>query len=249
MIIDKLLANICNEEKDRQWSNPVRLSASGKCQRAIVYQLIYPDKMLPLTSRSRMVFRLGDTIEAEVKALLRKYPSDGVELFLPEVQEEVKVTVSGQEILGHIDGRAKINGEDYLLEVKSINGMGYRRVLKGYIGKGYEAQTTAYMKALGVNKTLFIFYCKDTSHICEVIFNYIPEIWEQVERRFRNVLKATAEELPDREYRPNAKGVLPWQCSYCSAVKLCWPTHELKFDDNSKPQLIVAEREPDEVNN
>lgn len=236
MLTDKLLININFEEKSREWANPLRLSSAGKCARALTYQL-HNFEARPLSARARMVFRLGDTIEAEIKKLLIKYPPEGIELIMPEEQEVVSITIGETEIKGHIDGRTK----NYLIEIKSINGLGFKRILKGDIGYSYECQATAYMKGLGLQHTLFIFYNKDTSHIAEVKYNFDDKIWNEVIARFTSVIQSTKEKLPEREYQPLKTGNLPWQCSYCAYVNHCWPEHKVTFDDNDKPQLIVAQ--------
>jgi len=234
MITNRIIEGLSLRETERDWKNPVRLSNSGKCQRAIWYQLNMPDKMIPVSARARLVFRLGDTIESEIKSLIRDIIPN---LILPADQEEVRVKVGDTEIIGHIDGRVVVDGTEYILEIKSINALGYKRALKGHIGYSYECQATSYMHGTGIHKTLFLFYCKDTSHLAEVVYEYKESRWKEIEQRFLNAL---SKDIPEREYNP-VNGKLVWQCSYCPAVKLCWPEHEVRFDENFKPQLIVAE--------
>jgi hypothetical protein len=62
-------------------------------------------------------------------------------------------------------------------------------------------------------------------------------IWNEVENRFLSVIKSTPDNLPDREFRENEKGALPWQCSYCSFVGHCYPDYSLSFDKDNKPIL------------
>lgn len=239
MLIDKLLKNIGSEEKEREWANPIRLSSAGKCARAIAYQLHYKDKLTPLSSRARMVFRLGDIIEAEIKSLLKKYPPEGCEIYIPDEQEEVRVNISGKEIIGHIDGRVKIDGVPHILEIKSISDIGFKNVLRGKIDYTYKCQATAYMKALGIPRTLFVYYNKNTSKLQEVRYFYEEGLWLHIVRRFTSVINSTPDCLPDREFSPNDKGKLPFQCSYCSACHLCWPEAEVKFDDDNKPSVVI----------
>jgi len=106
------------------------------------------------------------------------------------------------------------------------------------LSEDYQKQVTSYMKASGRKKTLFIFYCKDTSHFKEIEFHYQPEIFEDINFRFSKVINSTKERLPNREYAPLKSGALPWQCNYCAYTKLCWPDYELKFSKDNKPQYV-----------
>lgn len=244
MIIDKLIQRLSEVESDRKYANPIRPSNAGKCARAIAYQLHFPEKLSPLSARARLVFRLGDTIEAELKELLLANPPEGVEFSFPEPQEIVKLKIGDNEveveIIGAIDGRCKVNGEEYLVEIKSSSDYGFKKTLKGDLDYSYACQAIAYQRATGVHKTLFLYYNKNTSHLQELVLNYDEKIWKEIEARFLKVLASTPESLPEREYGPNAKGKLSWVCTYCAACQLCWPNAEIEFDKNNKPQVIVA---------
>ena len=246
MIIEEMRRYFCEREKERQWANPIRASNAGKCARAIAYQLHYPDKLTPLGWRARMTFRLGDLIEQDLKDALKSYESKYFDLFLPrngEPQEECKLTIAGKEIIGHIDGRAvkKDDGTQWIVEFKSINDRGYQRVLKGDIGHSYECTACFYMKALDIPNELFIFYNKNTSANVEVACHFEPKTWNEVDTRFTSVINSTPDYLPEREYQPDKKGKLPWNCChlYCSAFHLCYPEAETKFDVETN-EIITA---------
>jgi len=231
MIVDKILEGVTKEEEGRQRGNPIRMSSAGKCQRAIAYQL-YEFKAEPMSGRALMVFRLGDTVEAEIKSLINKYCHD---LKVEYPKDDFKIEIDGHEVTGHIDGLIT-HPDSQILEVKSTNGNKFKMLEKTGIPYDYKCQTTCYMRALGLKKTTFIFYNKDTSHILEIPYHFEEEIWGQVQIRFSNIFKSTKEKLPEREYGPDAKGKLPWQCSYCSYNKHCWPDAVVVFERN-KPNL------------
>lgn len=235
-IVSCILSGITEEEKDKERTSPLRMSSSGKCGRQIAYQY-HGFKSEPLPSRSIMVFRLGHTIESEVKALIEKYCSH---LDITYPKDTISYEIEGKTITGHVDG---FIGTDTVLEVKSINGMRFKMLDREGIPKDYKAQATSYMKATGRTKTLFIFYCKDTSHLREMYYQYNPSEFIEIENRFSSVVQSTKENLPAREYEPLKSGQLPWQCSYCSYNKYCWPEYELKFDKNNKPQYILKEKQ------
>lgn len=238
MIIDKILQAVTKENKAEKRSSPLRMSSSGKCARAIAYQLHgFPAN--PLPPRSIMVFRLGHTIEAEVKALIAKYCSD---LDISYPAEAITYAIGDVLIEGHVDG---LIGADTILEVKSINSMRFKMLDRMGIPDDYKKQANSYMKATGRTKTLFIFYCKDTSHLKEMTFHYDPDLMLEIYNRFLSVIASTKDHLPDREYQPLKSGQLPWQCRYCSYNQHCWPQAQLNFDKNNKPQLIIKEQNKD----
>jgi len=231
MIIDQILQGIVNERKDETHRSPLRMSNSGKCAKAIAYQYHgFPSE--PLPPRSLMVFRLGHTIESEVKELIKKYCSN---LNITYPTATISYEVHGKLIEGHVDG---FIDDDGILEVKSINGMRFKMLDREGIPADYVDQAISYMKATGRKYVLFLFYCKDTSHLKEMFFHYQPEIFKEIEARFSSVIKSTKDNLPAREYEPLKSGQLPWNCSYCSFTAICWPDYELKFDKNNKPQWV-----------
>lgn len=231
-IVSQILNGIASEEKEERRS-PLRMSSSGKCARAIAYQY-HKFEASELSPRAMMVFRLGHTIEAEVKALIAKY----CDLPITYPTETIKYTVDGVDIDGHVDG---LIGDDMVLEVKSINGMRFKNLDREGIPEDYRKQACSYMKALNRTKTLFVFYCKDTSHLREMIFEYDPLMFEEIYSRFSSVIQSTKENLPAREYGPLKSGFLGWRCSYCSFWKHCYEGAVLTFDKNNKPQIKVKD--------
>jgi hypothetical protein len=235
MIVDNIIAKINEEQKNEVRKSPIRASASGYCARKIGYQLHeYPSD--PLPARSVMTFRLGDIIEAEVKSLIAKYlPADYV---IECPQEPCSLTIAGREIQGHVDGviKAPVSA---ILEVKSINTMGFKRLDTEGVDYSYKCQAVFYQKAMGIPRTVFIYYDKNTSHLKQITYEFEEKIWQEVKSRWENVIASTKDKLPDREYEPNAKGALPWNCTYCSFMNLCWKT-ETTFTKAGKPILTVT---------
>lgn len=226
MLIDQILKHYTEQEKDREWSNGIRPSNAGKCTRAIAYQY-HGFEPEPLSSRARLVFRLGHLIEQDLTEVSLK-------LGLKDVQKKVTLTLCGIEIEGSIDGTF----EDMVVDFKSINTRGFQETLKGS-DKGYGPQLMLYMKALGLKKGLLVFYNKDTSALNEVLVNYDEEVVEEIEKKFAKVLNSTKEKLPDRDFLPSSTGKLYWACSYCSFNKLCYPNAQVVFDKANKPQYFV----------
>lgn len=251
MLIESIREHYDKTEKEREWSNPLRCSSSGKCVRALAYQLFgYTPE--PLNFRARMVFRLGDLIESDlVDACMQCYPNFkagkeyikyvGGDLYKAYEQFEVTLKVAGLDITGHLDGYIEKDGKpDVLVDFKSMAKFGFDRAEKGEVDEGYLAQAHCYMKAMGCTKFLFVCYCKDTSALCEVPIKWSDAEWKKVENRFKKLAKATKDELPEREHGVTDKGTLPWQCSYCNFNKHCWPEAKLEFTKHGKPVFRIG---------
>lgn len=232
MLIESLLENIKKEEKDREWMNPLRMSSAGNCQRKIAYQVHgYTPK--PLTPRARMVFRLGDIIEAELKSLFEKYKIDK-QFDITYPKEAYYFAIDDTVILGHVDGIIG-SPKKMILEIKSINDRGYKQLKTEGVSYGYKCQANAYMHAKKIYTTLFIFYNKNTSHVQEIEVVYDPKLYEEIKNRFKLVITSTKDKLPDREYGPLDTGYLPYNCSYCPFVDHCWPKAEFTVTKTGYP--------------
>ena len=129
------------KEEKREWSSSViRASSAGKCARAMAYQF-HKFPLIPLSSRNRLVFRLGDTIEAELRELAH---SAGIEL--TGKQKEVSVEIPYNQGLykasGHLDNTLFIGSlgavgkegqllyEKIVIDFKSCADHKFKKVIK-----------------------------------------------------------------------------------------------------------------------
>ena len=226
MLIENIKKHLDGQGNANRSGDSLRASSAGKCARAIGYG-VHGFKGEPLNWRARLVFKMGDHVESDLVEIVKGYG-------LTDMQKEVVVTIDGTEIKGHIDG---IYNES-VVDFKSTTTFGFKRAQQGDPGN-YDRQLHFYMKALGLKRALLVYYCKETSDLCELVVPWNDDTWAEVESRFRSVIQSTRDKLPNKEYGPNEKGALPWQCSYCSFVKTCWPEYELSFDGKGKPVLKV----------
>lgn len=224
MMIEHIKKHLDELPRDRAETSPIRASNSGKCARAIAYQL-HGYESTPLNWRAKLVFDLGDKIEDQLATIAVQYG-------LTDRQSEVSVVIDGHEIKGHLDGMW--NGAP--IDFKSCAARSFTTAKKGDIGS-YIFTMHFYMKATNTDSSVLVYYNKDTSDLCEVIVPFDDGVWSLVEARFRRVFASTKENLPEREFKMNDKGVLPWQCSYCGYNKHCWPSQVLSFTSAGKPVL------------
>jgi|2_EtaG_2_1085320.scaffolds.fasta_scaffold12351_2 hypothetical protein len=238
MISDKILQYITEDEKKREYSSPLRMSASGSCQRQIAYKL-HKFPSTPLPGRAILTMDFGNRVEQQLVEFAEKYKdrlkNEFVELEI--MKDEITFEICGQTITGHVDGILTNEGEQYLWECKSITDQGFKFIQRLGPKEEHLRQATSYMKALGLKKTIFTYYNRNLAQPLDIKYNFDEKVWREVEQRFTNVIKSTKDVLPDREYGPNDKGKLPWQCGYCAFNTKCWPNLELTFDKSGKPVL------------
>ena len=224
MLIDKIktFLNIPSEDN----GNGLRASSSGSCTRQIAYKY-HGFEGIPLNWRAKLVFDLGDKIETQMAGLSEQFG-------LKDRQKTISVEIGGVKIFGHVDGIF----EDMVVDFKSTTTYALKDARKGNVGS-YKYTMHFYMKGAGLKKALLVYYCKETSALEEVVIEWDENVWLEIVSKFTKVITSTKDSLPDRDYGPNANGFLPWQCSYCSYVKQCYPQANLTFTDDGKPQLKI----------
>ena len=149
-----------------------RASGSGRCTREQAYQMLGVVGE-PLTPRRLMVFAQGRWIEGQLTDLMKA--SLGAR-FVPEGElGDHFFDLDGIHISYHIDGMFEyddVNGKQCgIIEFKSINTRGFEKIVTGQIDIQYLCQAWCYLHGTQFPLIVFIFYRKDTSHLCEVIFD------------------------------------------------------------------------------
>ncbi len=154
-------------------SFPLRPSSVGKDARELALSLqdfFAPGthEKDPLPPRSALVFDMGDRVERSVLFMLEKV--------YPITYKQVAVhldQLDGHDINGHIDGVIEINGEKFILDVKSISEMGFKSIPKD----DHIRQVNLYLhsdwaKKLGLKKGILFYQNKNNQDICPITFDY-----------------------------------------------------------------------------
>lgn len=235
MLVDKILKHYTQKEKEREFSTDIfRASSSGKCVRALWYQM-HGYKREAMTGRAMMTFRLGDLVEQDLGDVLKE-----LNLIYGEQKPLTIHLYDDCWLSGHIDGFTLDKGQILPIDIKSASNFGYQNAMKGDIGESYLCQAHCYMKALEVDRFLFLFYKKDTSHIGEVIIEWDDKVWNRIVKRYKAMEK---EEAPRREmFKINKDRSLGYPCSYCGNISDCQKDmYDLVFDKNDKPKYKLKE--------
>src|SRR5690349_17201944 len=171
MIVEQLEADLRAEaaedaKRHHRWN---RGSALGYCPRRLGYmKLGIPGA--PLTPRRLSI--LGDglaydlVLKDRIQRVLTHRVIDGDFLGDHEVELE------GVPISYHIDmGMQLENGRLAVVEIKTASNRTFEKALDGKIDIAYLAQAWFYHYATAFPVVIVIFYRKETSHICEVVFD------------------------------------------------------------------------------
>lgn len=222
-----------------QSSNWLRMSKLGKCARALAYEKIgIPGT--PDTGDSLFNFRLGRMLEADIVYLLglavRHNLFDGHTVKVKQTgarQREVMlvIPVDGHDpmrVKGHCDGVIIVDGEEAILEIKSIGNYMYGQFLKegpDVLSKEWTCQKHCYMAAASIPKHRMILVCKDMTRlkgaprVSESVTELDRRVVEEAGRKAVRVFSTTGlDNLPEREYDAPAK----FPCSYCPWKDGCW---------------------------
>lgn len=200
----------------------LRLSSIGKCLRQQAYKLLnFESNGKAIDARARMVFFMGDLTELAVIALAK---AAGCEI-QSTGQNQLQVEIDG--ITGHPDGIIVENDVRYLLEVKSMSSFGFNEFQRGVLDEGYRYQNNSYMHALGLTQAIVVGLNKDAGVLHEAVISKDQAFVDEIKRRISVLKDVKVESLPERPYKPDAKGFLPWQCRYCAYYGTCWPNSEL----------------------
>ena len=208
-------------EPEGQFFHPSRL---GSCLR----ELWYHEKKAPHDKMARdddpmrehIVFEMGTYIHVMFQNLCDRAG------FL--TKREIPIMDAPRRILGHADGELLIQGELYLLEIKTINPRRFTELVSSP-QISHRKQITAYMKALGLKKSIVIYINKDSAQCKEFVVDFDPEFYQKevanrIDTHFRNGKSLTP---PERE----GIGPRTVPCLYCSFTRVCFDTFEAaKFE-------------------
>lgn len=195
-------------------------SALGVCQRALwLSNFKAPISHRPKEDelRSYLIFEIGTAIHVVIQNLCKRA---GI-----MVRPEAVIKDERRKIIGHADGILRIQENEYILEIKSINSRGFTLLGKSP-QMAHKQQAHAYMKSLGLDWAIILYYDKDRSQLKEYVVQFDPEFYlkhckQRIRKYFRHVTERT---LPDREGESPGK----FPCSFCAHADICYSQGPLK---------------------
>ncbi len=201
-LIDKFYIE---QQRDKQ---QVRfyITDAGKCPRAVFFKF----KEVPrakMEARILRIFEHGEYLHRNIFNILYRL----------KIGVTTEVPIPAQEIIsGRTDAILCIGNENYILDIKSINSMVFKKLAGPREENIYQVQL--YMHYFNISKAILLYIDKDQQDIKEFIVNYDSALVEALLKSF--------EKLKDRI----GKNIIPlvltdypnnWQCSYCQFREIC----------------------------
>jgi CRISPR/Cas system-associated exonuclease Cas4 (RecB family) len=204
-LIDQFyLENQRNKEQTRFY-----ITDAGKCPRAVFFKFKNAPRQ-PIDARIMRIFEHGENIHRNIFNILYR-------LRLGVVTE---IPIPSQEIIsGRADAILCVGNENYVLDIKSMNSMIFRKLAEPKLENVYQVQL--YMHYFNIKKGILLYVDKDQQELKEFFLDYDEPLCKDLLDKFY-VLKDQIEKnaLPSRleEYPRN------WQCNYCAFKDVCKKT-------------------------
>ena len=194
------------------------ITDAGKCPRAVFFKFKNAPKE-PIEARLLRIFEHGESIHRNIFNILYRL----------RIGCTTEIPIPSQEIVsGRADAILCMNNENYVLDIKSINSMLFRKLDQPKEENVYQVQL--YMHFFGIKKGILLYVDKDQQNLKEFFLEYDEQLCKGLMDKFYALKeKVEANTLPARleEYPKN------WQCTYCQFKDICKMAKEegLKWTD------------------
>lgn len=209
-----MLSEIINQyylDREREKKEKERIqfyiSEVGKCPRAIFFKF----KKAPASELEPERLRIFDHGDFIHQVTLRPLISLGL-------IRATEVPIPPHEIIsGRADAILSINGEPYVLDIKSISGrINFNKLEKPYPEHLWQVQL--YLHFFRIQKGILLYVNKDTQELKDFVFEYDPQIAQRLIEWFMKLRdKIEKNILPPRlvDFPKN------WQCDGCQYRSIC----------------------------
>lgn len=196
-----------DKNRDREQTR-FYITDSGKCGRSVFFKFKQAPKE-KMEARLLRVFEHGDYIHQLIMKSL--FGSRDVHVVASEINMPPQEIISGRA-----DAILSIQGELYVLDIKSMNSMIFRSLIAPK--EENVCQIQLYLHFFNVKKGVLLYVDKDQQQLKEFIIEYDPEFCLRLINEFKNLKnKIDAGIIPDvlPDYPDN------WQCGYCPFRPVC----------------------------
>jgi len=201
-LIDQFyLENQKNREQTRFY-----ITDAGKCQRAVFFKFKNAPRE-PIDARLMRIFEHGENIHRSIFNVLYRL----------RIGVATEISIPSQEIIsGRADAILCIGNENYVLDIKSINSMLFRKLIEPKQENIYQVQL--YMHYFNIKKAILLYVDKDQQELKEFFLDYDEVLCKGLLDKFyvlkdqveKNVIPARLEDYPRN-----------WQCTYCAFKDVC----------------------------
>ena len=177
-------------------------------------------------------FRLEDQVVRDLKwmADLRVYEKDSL------TGQQHSRSWLGGHIVCHSDGLVDLEdgSEPLILEIKSMNEANFNKFVRYGVKashKKYYSQMMMMMAMFGIERSLFVSYCKNNSKYHIEIVHFDQSEWDEIYSNIQSALDGHAGRI--------AAYPEDWRCKMCFKKTACWEqpplTPACRFCKHSKP--------------
>jgi len=197
------------------------ITDAGKCPRAVFFKFKNAPKE-PIEPRLMRIFEHGEHIHRHIFNILYRL----------RIGCTTEIPIPSQEIVsGRADAILCVNNENYVLDIKSINSMLFRKLLQPKEENVYQVQL--YMHFFGIKKAVLLYVDKDQQNMKEFFIDYDEALCKNLMDKFYTLKgQIEADTIPAKltDYPKN------WQCMYCQFKDVCKAVNggEVKWADFKK---------------
>jgi CRISPR/Cas system-associated exonuclease Cas4 (RecB family) len=201
-LIDQFyLDNQKNKEQTRFY-----ITDAGKCPRAVFFKFKNAPKE-PMDARIMRIFEHGENIHRSIFNVLYRL----------RIGVVTEIPIPAQEIIsGRADAILCIGNENYVLDIKSMNSMIFRKLSSPKEENVYQIQL--YLHYFNIKKGILLYVDKDQQELKEFLVEYDPVFCERLLENFYEL-----KEKIDNNIVPPVLPDYPknWQCNYCPFRPIC----------------------------
>ena len=220
-LIDKFYLD--NQENKKQLH--FYISDAGKCPRAIFFKMKQAPAE-PADPRILRIYEYGEKLHQNIYNVLYRL----------KIGLTTEIPIPPQEIVsGRADAILCLNGENYVLDIKSMNSMIFRNLTSPKIENVYQIQL--YMHFFEIKKSILLYIDKDRQEIKEFVVDYDPHLVQTLLSNFQDLKNKL-----ENSQVPSALSDYPsnWQCGYCQYKEVCRLAGRDGLDWNQFKERIMA---------
>jgi len=204
--IDDLLAKRELEERHRPGRRVIHPSSISACIREIVLSILGYASTEKTDGKTVRVFDAGKSMHERFQKYLKELGHADIEVFVKS--EDLWLE-------GMIDAIVRINGERYIVELKSSNSYVFNSIQTPH--RDYIEQVHAYMLCTGIDKAIILYENKDTQDIKEFIVERDQEVIDKIVEKIKLVQSyVERNEIPPMTCKSKS------DARYCSYKGFCF---------------------------
>ena len=223
-MLKELIDEFYLEQQRNKAQTRFYITDAGKCPRAVFFKFKNAprEKMDPRILR---IFEKGEYMHRNIFNILYRL----------KLGVTTEVQIPAQEIVsGRADAILCLNNENYVLDIKSMNSMVFRKLEEPKEENVNQIQL--YLHYFKIPKGILLYMSKDTSELKDFVIQYNPKLAHYLLKGLETLdKKIKANIVPERlaDYPQN------WQCQYCQFKDICssagageirWETFKKKIE-------------------